>query len=119
MPCRDYDSDGWGNGSASDPTSSWQYRDLKNRADMLARIACKAMDELETNQIAEAILLRDDEVREWYVAHKEADRLEAERIAKKKEAARLARLAKAEEKRLRENALAKLTPEEKKALGIK
>lgn len=115
MPCRDYDSDSWGNGGVSTAT----YNELKARADMLARIACKSLDELESNGIVEAILLRDDEVREWYVAHKEADRKEAERIARKKEADRLRRLAKAEEKRLRETALAKLTLEEKTALGIK
>lgn len=119
MPCRDYDSDGWGNNGPSDPTNTWQYKDLKERADMLARIACKAMDELETNSIAEAILLRDDEVREWYVAHKEADRKEAERVAAKKEKARLLRVAKAQEAQLRKNALAKLTDDEKRLLGIK
>ena len=123
MPCRDYDSDSWsnngGNNGSSDPTNTWQYKDLKDRADMLARIACKAMDELETNSIAEAILLRDDEVREWYVAHKEADRKEAELVAAKKEKARLLRVAKAQEAQLRKNALAKLTDDEKRLLGIK
>ena len=115
MPCRDYDSDTWGN----EHISKSRYEDLKNRTDMLARIACKAMDELNANGIAEAILLRDDEIREWYVAHQEADRKEAERVALKKEKARIARIAKSEENRLRKSVLARLTPEEKKALGIK
>lgn len=120
MPCRDYGSDNWGRGGGdNDPTNSWQYTELKKRTDMLARIACKAMDELEENNIVESILLKDDETREWYIAHKEADRKEAKNLALKEEKARLARIVKAEETRLRNNALAKLTVEEKKALGIR
>jgi hypothetical protein len=69
MPCRDYQSD-----SYSDPEDSWQYRKLKTHADMLARIACKALTELESNSIEDLLLLKDDEVRTWWAAHKEADR---------------------------------------------
>ena len=108
MPCRDYDTDNWSFNQAFSNRTAADVEDLKARADMLARIACKAMDELESNGIVEAILLRDDEVRNWYIAHKEADRIEAERIAAKKEKARL-----------RKEALAKLTDAEKKLLGIK
>ena len=59
MPCRDYASD-----SYADPEDSWQFRELKERADMLARIACKAMTELAEQGRAEFLVLRDDEVRE-------------------------------------------------------
>ena len=103
MPCRDYESD-----SYSSPTDSWQYRDLKERADMLARIACKAMTELENNQIEDLLLLRDDEVREWWAKHKEADRKAREKEQRKQE-----RLL------LRRAALSKLNEEEKIALGLK
>ena len=58
MPCRDYPSDNY-----VSPTSSWGYRDLKDRADMLARIACKAMTELVEQGKADFLILRDDEVR--------------------------------------------------------
>ena len=103
MPCRDYASD-----SYSSPTDSWQYRDLKDRADMLARIACKAMTELENNKIEDLLLLRDDEVREWWAKHKEADRKAREKEERKQERLRLRRAA-----------LRKLTAEEKIALGLK
>ena len=103
MPCRDYESD-----SYSSPTDSWQYRDLKERADMLARIACKAMTELENNKIEDLLLLRDDEVREWWAKHKEADRKAREKEQRKQERLRLRRAA-----------LRKLSEEEKIALGLK
>ncbi len=103
MPCRDYESD-----SYSSPTDSWQYRDLKERADMLARIACKAMTELEDNRIEDVLLLRDDEVRTWWAQHKEADRKAREKEQRKQERIRLRRAA-----------LRKLSEEEKIALGLK
>ena len=103
MPCRDYESD-----SYSSPTDSWQYRDLKERADKLARIACKAMTELENNRIEDLLLLRDDEVREWWAKHKEADRKAREKEQRKQERLRLRRAA-----------LRKLSEEEKVALGLK
>ena len=103
MPCRDYESD-----SYSSPTDNWQYRDLKERADMLARIACKAMTELENNKIEDLLLLRDDEVRTWWAKHKEADRKAREKEQRKQERIRLRRAA-----------LRKLSEEEKIALGLK
>jgi len=103
MPCRDYESD-----SYSSPTDSWQYCDLKERADMLARIACKAMTELENNKIEDLLLLRDDEVRTWWAKHKEADRKAREKEQRKQERIRL-----------RRTALHKLSEEEKIALGLK
>jgi len=103
MPCRDYESD-----SYSSPTDSWQYREMKDRADMLARIACKAMTELENNKIEDLLLLRDNEVREWWAKHKEADRKAQEKEKRKQERLRLRRAA-----------LRKLTAEEKVALGLK
>lgn len=103
MPCRDYQSD-----SYSDPEDSWQFRELKARADMLARIACKAMTELENNSIEDLLLLKDDEVRTWWAAHKEADRKAREKEERKKQ-----------HLKLRRSALKKLSNEEKIALGLK
>ena len=103
MPCRDYASDRY-----SSPTDSWYCQEMKNRADMLARIACKAMTELENNKIEDLLLLRDDEVREWWAKHKEADRKAQEKEERKQERLRLRRAA-----------LRKLTAEEKVALGLK
>jgi cytosine/adenosine deaminase-related metal-dependent hydrolase len=104
MPCRSYEDD-YRTGS---PTESWQYKELKENNDKLARIACKAMTELVKQGTADFLVIRDDEVREWWEKHQEADRKAQEAKAEK------ARLAKA-----KKDALAKLTPEEKKILGLK
>ena len=104
MPCRSYEDD-YRDGS---PTESWQYRELKANNDKLARIACKAMTELESNSIGAFLLLKDDEVRTWWLAHKEADRKAQE-----------ARVEKARVAKVRRDALKKLTDEERKVLGIK
>lgn len=102
MPCRDYESDNW-----RSVDNSAELTKLKKQADMLARIACKAMNTLEENQIEDLLLLKDDEVRNWWLKHKEADRKERERVAERERRAK----AKAE-------ALSKLTDEEKELLGL-
>ena len=104
MPCRSYEDD-YRSGS---PTDSWQYKELKANNDKLARIACKAMTELAEQGRAEFLVLRDDEVREWWHQHQEADRKAQEAKLEKQ------RLAK-----IKKDALKKLTDEEKKVLGIK
>jgi hypothetical protein len=104
MPCRSYEDDY----RSGEPTDSWQYRELKANNDKLARIACKAMTELENNKIEDLLLLRDDEVREWWAKHKEADRKAREKEQRKQERIRLRRAA-----------LRKLSEEEKIALGLK
>lgn len=100
MPCRDYESDSWGVTRAAP--------DLKNQMDKLARIACRAMEALEKDGRADFLLLEDDEVREWWTAHKEADR---------KEKARVAELQRREA--VKQEALNKLSDEEKELLGLK
>ena len=104
MPCRSYEDD-YRSGS---PTDSWQYKELKANNDKLARIACRALTELESNGIEDLLLLKDDETREWWAKHKEADRRAQAALAEKR---RIAKIKKA--------ALAKLSDEEKLALGIK
>jgi len=96
MPCMSYDRSGYND------------REWKNKTDKLARIACKAMTELVKQGKADFLILRDDEVREWWEQHQEADRK-----------AREARERKAREAKIRKEALSKLTPEEKEILGIK
>jgi len=100
MPC--YDG---GGPSHSDNTD--ELRRMKARIDLLARVACRALTELEDNGIADFLLLRDDETREFWEKHKEFDR---KRQAAEAEKLRLEEVKKA--------ALAKLTDEEKDALGI-
>ena len=58
MPCRDYGYE------------EEQARTRKERCDMLARIACKALTELEKQGTAEFLLITDQEVREWWIQHK-------------------------------------------------
>lgn len=101
MPC--YDGSG---PSYSDNT--YEMRQMKERNDLLARVACRALTELEDNGIADMLLLRDDETREFWIKHKEFDR---KRRAAEEKKLRLEEVKKA--------ALAKLTNEEREALGIK
>jgi HD superfamily phosphohydrolase len=102
MPCRDYEGpDSW------DSSRSDENRKLREQNDRLARIACKAMTALEENEIEDFLLLKDDEVREWWQKHKEADR---------KEQARLAEIERRE--RVKSEALARLSDEEKELLGL-
>lgn len=109
MPCRSYESD-WVHEPARATRNTVEVVALKSECDRLARIACRAMDALET--LGELGMIKDAESRAWYAKHKKAD---AERIAK--EAAEKAK--KEAEEKLRNEALAKLTPEELAAFGIK
>lgn len=102
MPCQSYD-DNW----RSYDSDRDKINELKKQADMLARIACKALTELEDNKIEDMLLLRDDEVREWWLKHKEDDRK-----------ARDAREAKERRAAIKKAALSKLSEEEKEVLGI-
>ena len=103
MPCQSYD-DNW----RSYDSDRDKVKELKKQADMLARIACKALAELENNKIEDMLLLRDDEVREWWTKHKEDDRKAQEaREAKERRAA------------IKKAALAKLSEEEQELLGLK
>lgn len=102
MPCQSYD-DSWDSGS-----SERKIRELKKQADMLARIACKALTELEKNEVEDMLLLKDDEVRTWWKKHKEDD---AREQARKAEAER--------KERVKAEALASLSDEAKELLGLK
>lgn len=101
MPCMSYDTN-WAHGS-----SDSDVRRLKKEADKLARIACAAMTELVKHGKADFLVLQNDELREWWEAHQEADRKEREREARAQK-----------RKEIREQALARLTEEEKEALGL-
>lgn len=98
MPCRDYVSDG---------DTGWNRERYKEQCDKLARIACAAMTELEKVGKADFLVLKDDELRNWWEAHKETDR---------KERARIAEIERQE--RVKQEALDRLTDEEKELLGL-
>lgn len=98
MPCQDYGS------------NDYSYTDfaLKRRADMLARIACKAMTELERQGTQDFLLLRDEEVRVWWEQHKIDDARAADERRRKRQ-----------EAKKKKEALAKLSAEERALLGLK
>lgn len=111
MPCMSYDTE-WAHEAARRVKHSHEIVLLKTECDKLARIACKALAVIEqTDPKLESVgLSRTDKA--WWTAHKKAD---AARIAKEeKELAK-----KREQARLRMEALAKLTPEEIAAIGVK
>lgn len=102
MPCMSYDTN-WAHGS-----NDSDVRRLKKEADKLARIACEALTELEKAGKADFLILKNDELREWWEAHKEADRKEKARVAEKER-----------RERVKQEALDRLTDEEKELLGLK
>ena len=97
MPCRDYSDDY----RVVDNTET--YKAIR---DKLARIACKAMTQLEKVD-PDNKLFKNAEARDWWEAHKKADAEAAE-----------ARRKAAEAKKKRQAALAKLTDEERKILNL-
>ena len=81
---------------------------LKKKCDALAGIAHIAMQTLEENNMADFVLLKHDDIRDWWKERKlEIQRRNAEVEAKARKAEVKAR------------ALARLTEEEKVALGLK
>lgn len=103
MPCMSYD-DSW----RSAPSDERKIKELKAQTDKLARIACKALNALETMEKEDFLLLKDNEVREWWQEHKEADR-RAREAEERKQALKAAKA----------RALAKLSDEDKILLGLK
>ena len=101
MPCMSYDTN-WAN---SDSDS--RVKKLKAECDKLARIACAAMTELEKQGKEDFLILKNEEVGHWWAKHKEADRKEQERLTEIER-----------KKRVKEEALKRLTEEEKELLGL-
>lgn len=108
MPCRDYGSD-----DSLGRSYDLELHAMKHRLDKLARIACKAMNELKSSYATGYNkVMEDREVKEWYEQHLKDD-LKAQKAAERK---------KEKEKKqqmLLKNALAKLTKEEIAAFGLK
>jgi hypothetical protein len=98
MPCRDYEDD-----------NRWVEPQLREQNSKLARIACNALAAFtEADPRAASKFLDDnDEADQWWSEHQKAD-----------DAAKAERERKAAEHKLKNSALAKLTPEERKVLGV-
>ena len=97
MPCRSYEDDYW-----HDPAQ-------KQLADKLARLLCGVLKELEATDPHRADMVVNDVpgVKDWWIEHQRADAAEAARLAQIKA-----------EKAAKKAALKKLTPAERKLLGV-
>ena len=111
MPCRSYDYDDY-----SSSASTTEILKLKKLSDKLARIACKAMDELVKQGKADFLLLKDKEVRTWYEQHVKDDLKAKAEAEEKRLILEAARLEKERKAKIREDALSKLTAEERELL---
>lgn len=108
MPCRDWD---YVDNSRAAQDYQKAAQDAQAAADKTARLLCELCTAIEKQGAGVQV---SQELADWWEDHK---RLDAQRAAA--EAARLA--ADAEKKRLeslRQATLAKLTPDERKALGL-
>ena len=101
MPCMSYESN-WAHDS-----NDRDVKRLKKEADKLARIACAAMEELIKHGKADFLVLKNDELREWWEQHQIDDRKERERVAEVER-----------RKRIKTEALNRLSEEEKEILGL-
>lgn len=106
MPCRSYPED----------FPEEMRKVTQEKLDIVSRIACKALTHIEeTGDGLEILILKDPELAKWWSAHKKADAEEQERVraaAAKIEAAEL-------RKQQKKDILARLSPEERKILGVK
>ena len=101
MPCQSYDTN-WAHDS-----NNAEVKKLKKEADRLARFACAAMEELIKHGKADFLILKNEELREWWEKH-----LEDDRKAREAEERKQRRI------QIKKEALDKLTDEEKEVLGL-
>lgn len=91
-----------------DSSSSDSAYSLKKKCDQLAGIAHVALYTLEENNMLDFVILKHDDIRDWWTERKQE-------VRRQQEAAE----AKQRRAELRERALSRLTDEEKEALGLK
>ena len=114
MPCRDY----WADDFSRITSSSLRVvSDLKDRNDTLARVACKAMYALE-NGTDYQTLMKDPEVKKWWVKHKAEDIKQQEADEKQRIKDEKQRIKDEELAKTRASIMSKLTPEELSAFGL-
>ncbi len=78
----------------------------RREREALTRVACRHMRMIDTGEI-ENDFLDDEDVMAWWAEHKARDASQARRL-----------LERAEEERTRAAALAKLSPDERRVLGL-
>ena len=108
MPCRDYESD-------RPSTIPWEVRveQMQKKMDRLARIACRAMESLE-KVAPNDVVFYIDEQSEWWTAHKIAD---AKAMAAQREMD-IAAWARQEVAAKKQAAMARISKEDRKLLGL-
>jgi hypothetical protein len=108
MPCSDYR-----------PTAEEEYddnlREARQRANHVTRLLCSVLQELERRDLVGMV---NGEVYGWWVYHKKEDEARLAREAKRQERQARREAAQQKQEAERQAVLAKLTPEERKALGI-
>ena len=82
--------------------------DYKSMAETLMR-------ELVANEIESHVLLKDDDIRDWWTGILKEEKRKADEAAAKE----AARIKKENDKKLKEEVLSRLTADEKRVLGIK
>ena len=105
MPCRDWEG--------HDDNSDYYLRDLhaaQRKNDQLAQMLCALCGKLE-GTVAKGLIASTPGLERWWKAHKKADELR--RVEEKRKADEAAR-----KQRIKQQALGKLTPEERRELGL-
>ncbi len=91
--------------------------ELKERLDLATRLLCEVYDHYDTELERDEKYL-SDELREWFEAHKKADKARQEREARAKAKLEAEKKAASDKVQARMTALAKLTSADRDALGV-
>ena len=120
MPCRDY-MDETDNRNYQIAAVEQKNEILQKRLDNVTRLLCGVMHELEKEGVT-SILSAQHEVaglKEWWTEHKRLDALREEQERKAAEKRRLRQEREQRAQAAKQAALAKLTKEEMRALGLR
>ena len=116
MPCRDY-MDDHASHAYQVAEANKKCEILRKRLDNVTRLLCGVMHELEQ----EGVISAQHELvglKEWWTEHQRLDALREQKERKAREEKQKKLAAKRAAERAKANALSKLTPEERKALGL-
>lgn len=108
-----YDSDEDAVVAVSDDDQWWDEEEIEEEVD--AEFATILMDEFTANNLDSHILLKYPKIADWWGSVLREREKKAEALRKREEAKR----KKEEDKHARESLLARLTPEERRLLGVK
>lgn len=115
MPCRDWQDISCVSQLAYDEEVE-RHKKTQERADKLSAMLCEALTFIEKYGITMSTLSLA--INEWWTEHKRRDALERAREEEKQQKKVKEQQAKEEHHRLVTQAVSKLTPDERKALGV-